>query len=109
MYYQTARQLKLKNLPQFAEVPGGVAIETLAEQGNPKAFAFPHVLSQTANCHFSFAGIKFAAKQLIVSEETSQSKKQFENRGPDDNKVTTYLYIGYQILYLLPEICFKQL
>ncbi|XP_041366368.1 probable tRNA N6-adenosine threonylcarbamoyltransferase, mitochondrial isoform X2 [Gigantopelta aegis] len=69
---KTARQLKLKNLPQFAEVPGGVAIETLAKLGNPKAFAFPHVLTQTPNCHFSFAGIKFAAKRLIESEEISQ-------------------------------------
>ncbi|XP_025094854.1 probable tRNA N6-adenosine threonylcarbamoyltransferase, mitochondrial isoform X2 [Pomacea canaliculata] len=67
---KTARQLKLKNLPQCQELSGGAAIELLARDGNPKKFAFPQVMTRIPDCNFSFAGIKFNAKKLIEAEET---------------------------------------
>lgn len=70
MCLQTARQLKLKNLPQCQEISGGAAIELLARDGNPKKFAFPQVMTRIPDCNFSFAGIKFNAKKLIEAEET---------------------------------------
>ena len=65
----TARQMKLKNLPQCSGLSGGASIELLAKEGNPRAFQFPQVMTRLPDCHFSFAGIKFAAKKLIKAEE----------------------------------------
>ncbi|XP_070210225.1 tRNA N6-adenosine threonylcarbamoyltransferase, mitochondrial-like isoform X2 [Littorina saxatilis] len=66
---KTARQLKLKNLPECEGLSGGAAIELLAKGGNPRAFPFPQVMTQLPDCHFSFSGVKFAAKKLIEAEE----------------------------------------
>ncbi|XP_076460991.1 tRNA N6-adenosine threonylcarbamoyltransferase, mitochondrial-like [Babylonia areolata] len=66
---KTARQMKLKNLPECSSLSGGAAIELLAKSGNPRAFQFPQVMTKLPDCHFSFAGIKFAAKKLIEAEE----------------------------------------
>ncbi|XP_046334794.2 probable tRNA N6-adenosine threonylcarbamoyltransferase, mitochondrial [Haliotis rufescens] len=67
-----ARQLNLKNLPQFSSVSGGVAIETLAREGNPKAFDLPLMLTQIRTCDFSFSGLKSQAKRFIAREEERQ-------------------------------------
>ena len=61
--------MKLKNLPQCSGLSGGASIELLAKEGNPRAFQFPQVMTRLPDCHFSFAGIKFAAKKLIKAEE----------------------------------------
>lgn len=66
---KTARQMKLKNLPDCSELSGGAAIELLAGGGDPRAFSFPQVMTRQPDCHFSFAGLKFAAKKLIEAEE----------------------------------------
>ena len=52
---QTARELKLKNLPECFHMSGGAAIEHIAKAGNPKAFGNKHVMSQIPICNFSFA------------------------------------------------------
>ena len=62
--------MKLKNLPECSGLSGGAAIELLAKGGNPRAFQFPQVMTKLPDCHFSFSGIKFAAKKLIEAEET---------------------------------------
>ena len=40
--------------------PGGPAIDRLAKEGDPKAFAFPVPLGHTKNVEFSFSGLKTA-------------------------------------------------
>ncbi|XP_046543221.1 probable tRNA N6-adenosine threonylcarbamoyltransferase, mitochondrial isoform X2 [Haliotis rubra] len=67
-----ARQLNLKNLPQFTSVSGGVAIETMASQGDPKSFDLPLMLTQVRTCDFSFSGLKSQAKRIIAHEEKRQ-------------------------------------
>ncbi|GBR09009.1 tRNA (adenosine(37)-N6)-threonylcarbamoyltransferase complex transferase subunit TsaD [Acetobacter oeni] len=45
--------------------PGGPALERLAREGNPAAFALPRPLKGRAGCDFSFSGLKTAiARQL---------------------------------------------
>ena len=45
--------------------PGGPAIERLAAQGNPNAYAFPRPLLHERNAEFSFSGLKSAVMQTI--------------------------------------------
>ncbi|MDO5554027.1 MAG: tRNA (adenosine(37)-N6)-threonylcarbamoyltransferase complex transferase subunit TsaD [Planctomycetia bacterium] len=47
--------------------PGGPAISRLAEQGNPKAFAFPRpMLDDPDRLQFSFSGLKTAVRYAIT-------------------------------------------
>lgn len=48
--------------------PGGPALEALARQGNPEAYALPRPLSGTAGYDFSFSGLKTAVRLLIERE-----------------------------------------
>ena len=52
--------------------PGGPALSTLAEQGNPTAFKLPRPLLKSDNLDFSFAGLKTAvmvqAKKLAAAQ-----------------------------------------
>jgi N6-L-threonylcarbamoyladenine synthase len=48
--------------------PGGPAIETLAKEGNPKAYAFPKAMRNSLE--FSFSGLKTAVMQTIKKEDT---------------------------------------
>jgi N6-L-threonylcarbamoyladenine synthase len=52
---------KLMGLPY----PAGPVIDRLAEQGNPKAFAFPRPLLHDANDDFSFSGLKTSVRYFI--------------------------------------------
>ncbi|MCR4438594.1 MAG: tRNA (adenosine(37)-N6)-threonylcarbamoyltransferase complex transferase subunit TsaD [bacterium] len=56
--------------------PGGPAVAQLAEQGNPRAIAFPRALLQEGNFHFSFSGVKTAvlyyARALSAEELRAQ-------------------------------------
>ena len=54
---------KLLGLPY----PGGPALEALARDGDPKAFALPRPLLRRAGCDFSFSGLKTAVAQLVAS------------------------------------------
>jgi len=45
--------------------PGGPAVERLARDGNPRAFAFPRPLLHTDEPHFSFAGLKTAVLRAV--------------------------------------------
>lgn len=66
---KTARRLKLKLLPQCSGLSGGGAIEIVAKEGNPLAFKLHPVMTQIADCNFSFAGIKAWAQKEIEIEE----------------------------------------
>ena len=59
------KSAKLMGLPY----PGGAALSTLAENGNPKAYKLPRPLLHSGDLDFSFAGLKTAvmvqAKRLL--------------------------------------------
>jgi N6-L-threonylcarbamoyladenine synthase len=44
--------------------PGGPALETLAEGGDPTAFTLPRMLLGRKDCDFSFSGLKTAAARM---------------------------------------------
>lgn len=47
--------------------PGGPSIQRVAEQGNPKAYAFPRsLLDETDRIAFSFSGLKTAVRYRLV-------------------------------------------
>ncbi len=52
---------KLLGLP----MPGGPALEALAQEGDPTAVALPRPLAKDKSCDFSFAGLKTAAARLV--------------------------------------------
>lgn len=56
---------KLLRLPY----PGGPRIETLARQGNPKAYALPRPLRGRDGADFSFSGLKTAVRQHILNAD----------------------------------------
>lgn len=45
--------------------PGGPAIEQIAKQGNPQAFALPRPMLGRVGCDFSFSGLKTAVRTLV--------------------------------------------
>lgn len=69
--------LKLKNLAECSGLSGGAAIELLAKRGDPMAFPLTPVMPRTANCDFSFSGIKEAIKRIIKDEETKHGNCTF--------------------------------
>lgn len=70
---KVAREMQLKNLPQFAECNGGTAIEIAARSAtNPNRFEFPTPLARERNCQFSFSGSKTSAHRLLAKLRTEQ-------------------------------------
>jgi N6-L-threonylcarbamoyladenine synthase len=49
--------------------PGGVAIDTLARDGDPEAFAFTRPYIAKGNLEFSFSGIKTAVRNVVKGLE----------------------------------------
>ncbi len=45
--------------------PGGPVVDARAQNGNPRAFAFPRPLCDKPGCDFSFSGIKTAARTFL--------------------------------------------
>ncbi len=45
--------------------PGGVAVDKLAQTGNPEAYQFPRALEHDRSLNFSFSGLKTAALRAI--------------------------------------------
>ena len=71
---QTARRLKLRNIPEYSEMSGGQAIETLAQLGDPQYYDLVSVMSSSLNCNFSFSGIKTAMMLIIDEEEETRGR-----------------------------------
>ena len=46
--------------------PGGVAIDRLAREGNPRAFDLPRPMLHTGDLMMSFSGLKTAVRNLVV-------------------------------------------
>ena len=66
---KTARELKLKNVPECYGLGGGASLELMARSGDPTAFEPVHVLTQEADCNFSFCGLTAQFKRRIKKEE----------------------------------------
>ncbi|XP_039438564.1 probable tRNA N6-adenosine threonylcarbamoyltransferase, mitochondrial [Culex pipiens pallens] len=65
-----ARRLKLRNLPEYAWISGGRAIELAAASStNMAKYDFPLPLSHYRDCQFSFAGLKNTATRHILQQE----------------------------------------
>ena len=56
--------------------PGGPALERLAMDGDPRAYALPRPLLGRAGCDFSFSGLKTAVAQRIAALPASPSRGQ---------------------------------
>ncbi|HWB73403.1 MAG TPA: tRNA (adenosine(37)-N6)-threonylcarbamoyltransferase complex transferase subunit TsaD [Nannocystaceae bacterium] len=56
--------------------PGGPVIDRLAQDGNPKAFAFPRGMAEHDNFEFSFSGLKTAL--LVRLEKHGQPQSRAE-------------------------------
>ncbi|XP_063988908.1 tRNA N6-adenosine threonylcarbamoyltransferase, mitochondrial [Diachasmimorpha longicaudata] len=65
-----ARRLKIRNIPDYADINGGAAIELAASRAtNPFQFEFPVLMSHYRDCNFSFAGLKNSAASTIQKLE----------------------------------------
>jgi N6-L-threonylcarbamoyladenine synthase len=54
--------------------PGGPALETLAESGNPERFVLPRMLLGRKDCDFSFSGLKTAAARIAEGLTTDAQR-----------------------------------
>ncbi|CAG9784975.1 unnamed protein product [Diatraea saccharalis] len=68
---KAARRLKLKNIPEYAQLPGGRAIELSAQKAkNLDVYKFTLPLLRSRDCNFSFSGLKDAFFRKIIKAET---------------------------------------
>lgn len=89
---KVARELQLRNLPQFSQKSGGAAIELAAKTStHPGRYKFVLPLMRERNCQFSFSGLKCAAHRLI-----GQLRSE-ENLAPDQ---TIQYYEDFSAGYL---------
>lgn len=56
--------------------PGGPAVETLARQGNEKAFLFSVPMKGRKGCNFSFSGLKTAVRMKVTELGTVSDKQK---------------------------------
>ncbi len=54
--------------------PGGVQVDRLAQQGDPRAFEFPRPKSREENFDFSFSGLKTAAQRMVQQMDPLEVK-----------------------------------
>ncbi|XP_076277566.1 threonyl-carbamoyl synthesis 4 [Lasioglossum baleicum] len=71
VFDKIARRLKLRNIPEFSTLNGGLAIETAARKAsNVDQFSFaPVMMSRRHDCNFSFAGLLSTCAKYIEREE----------------------------------------
>ncbi|XP_012170159.2 probable tRNA N6-adenosine threonylcarbamoyltransferase, mitochondrial [Bombus terrestris] len=71
MFDKVARRLKLKNIPEFRTLNGGLAIEIAANKAsNIEQFFFPPVMTRCSDCNFSFSTfLTFCNKYIKLEEE----------------------------------------
>ncbi|XP_013178192.1 PREDICTED: probable tRNA N6-adenosine threonylcarbamoyltransferase, mitochondrial [Papilio xuthus] len=59
MFDKVARRMKLRNIPEFAQMCGGQAVEVAGSRAtNPHLFKLPLPLADYKDCNFSFNGLK---------------------------------------------------
>lgn len=71
MFDKAARRMKLKNIAEYSEMPGGKAIETAAKYSkNPNLFKFTVPLLRHRDCNFSFSGLKNSLEKNLIQKES---------------------------------------
>ena len=60
-------------MPSFSGLgyPGGIVIDRLSEEGNPRAFSFPRAMTSPKTLDFSFSGLKTAVRYFVQRHEPS--------------------------------------
>lgn len=59
IFDKVAREMKLKNVPEYSKISGGKAVELAASKAtNPHMFKLPLPLAEYKDCNFSFNGLK---------------------------------------------------
>jgi N6-L-threonylcarbamoyladenine synthase len=56
--------------------PGGPALETLAEEGDPNRFAFPRPMIRRPGCDLSLSGLKTAVAQTVMQLGAAVGRQQ---------------------------------
>nr|XP_033338812.1 probable tRNA N6-adenosine threonylcarbamoyltransferase, mitochondrial isoform X1 [Megalopta genalis] len=70
IFDKIARRLKLRNIPEFSTLNGGLAIETAAYRAsNVNQFTFTPVMQHYRDCNFSFAGLLNTCLKYIEKQE----------------------------------------
>ncbi|XP_017754596.1 PREDICTED: probable tRNA N6-adenosine threonylcarbamoyltransferase, mitochondrial, partial [Eufriesea mexicana] len=70
VFDKITRRLKLRNIPEFSSLCGGLALETAASKASDiNQFSFPLIMTKVRNCNFSFAGLLSESVRCIEAEE----------------------------------------
>ncbi|XP_076642355.1 threonyl-carbamoyl synthesis 4 isoform X2 [Halictus rubicundus] len=70
VFDKIARRLKLRNIPEFSTLNGGLAIETAARKAsNVDQFTFTPVMPHQCDCNFSFSGLLNMCGRYIERQE----------------------------------------
>ncbi|MFZ4116016.1 MAG: tRNA (adenosine(37)-N6)-threonylcarbamoyltransferase complex transferase subunit TsaD [Chthoniobacterales bacterium] len=56
--------------------PGGVEIDRLAKQGDPKRYSFPRALLEKGNLDFSFSGLKTSVRYFLEKRNATLSSSE---------------------------------
>ncbi|MBX9742477.1 MAG: tRNA (adenosine(37)-N6)-threonylcarbamoyltransferase complex transferase subunit TsaD [Chthoniobacterales bacterium] len=67
---------KLLGLPY----PGGIVIDRLASQGDPKRYFFPRALMEKGNLDFSFSGLKTAVRYFLEKRTNGEEGLKLESQ-----------------------------
>lgn len=76
---KVARRMKLRNISEYSELPGGRAVELAAEKSqNLELFEFPLPLTKSRDCNFSFSGLKDVFIRHLYKKESEHNIKADE-------------------------------
>jgi N6-L-threonylcarbamoyladenine synthase len=78
--------------------PGGVVIDKMAKEGNPKAFAFPRAYLSKDSLDFSFSGLKSAVYRLVDSMKPDQIKSSLNDLAASFQEAVVDVLIDKTIL-----------
>lgn len=70
MFDKVARRMKLRNIPEYSSLCGGLAVEMAASKAtNPHEFKLPLPLTDYKDCNFSFNGLKTSVMLQLHRKE----------------------------------------
>ncbi|XP_045514550.1 probable tRNA N6-adenosine threonylcarbamoyltransferase, mitochondrial [Pieris brassicae] len=73
---KVARRMKLRNIPDYSQLPGGRSVELAAENAKTlELFEFPLPLHKQRDCNFSFSGLKDAFSRHLYKKESEHNIK----------------------------------
>ena len=78
--------------------PGGVVIDKMASEGNPKAFSFPRAYLSKDSLDFSFSGLKSAVYRLVDTMKSDQIKTSLNDLAASFQEAAVDVLIDKTIL-----------